>query len=144
MAQVLAPVQLGHAHADRHELGGQESLADCFDQGAGKGARVFPVARVDDAEFLAAQAAAQMALRLVRDDGGRAHEHRVARIMALLVVDDLEIVDVDHQEMQLAAMSCAMHLLGALREHAAVVQARQAVLEGEPRQLHLGVIVAQA
>ena len=120
-----------------------ESLADCLDQTAGKGARFFAAARIHDAELFAAQAPAQMALRLVGDDGGRAHQHLVARIVALLVVDDLEIVDVDHQEMQHAAMGGAMHLLGALREHAAVVQARQAVLEGQPRQFHLGVIITQ-
>ena len=39
--------------------------------------------------------------------------------------------------------ACAVHLLGALREHAAVIQARQAVLKGQPRQFHFGVIVAQ-
>lgn len=34
VAQFLAPVQLGYAHADRHELRGMESLADGLDQGA--------------------------------------------------------------------------------------------------------------
>ncbi|MNS83843.1 hypothetical protein D3C72_1176460 [compost metagenome] len=84
-----------------------------------------------------------MLARQFGDHVGDLFQHLVAHVMAVHVVDLLEVVDVDHQEIRGRARR-ALQGAGALRKHAAIVEPGQTILVSHRRQLALGTIVMDA
>ena len=126
----------GDRHADDLALEDEAALLDLLAQPLGERARALEVRlREDDGELLAAVAREDLvAPDALLDDARHLLEDVVAREVAVDVVDLLEVVDVEHQEAEVAHVAARAHqlLVERLEQVALDVHLRETIDDGHP------------